>query len=160
MGDKMKKTAICIIMAAVLVAAVAAVIVIKNKTVKNDRVREYSNIEQAVEAADFDMDYTDRLAGVPATGYSSNSSTIEITYGDAGFIRKTLGVTDNSDRRADLDEKTEQSINGYKVTLRGRDGKYYLATWEYNSFAYTISISDSQEGATLEEMTDYINSIR
>ncbi|MBR3620146.1 MAG: hypothetical protein IKN56_01455, partial [Clostridia bacterium] len=84
----MKKKAICIIMAAVLVAAVAAVIVIKNKTVKNDRVREYSNIEQAVEAADFDMDYTDRLAGVPATGYSSNSSTIEITYGDAGFIRK------------------------------------------------------------------------
>ena len=73
-------------MIAVLVAAIAAVIVIKNKSFRKDKVQEYSDIEQAMEAADFNMDYTDRLAGVPATGYSSNSSTIEITYGDAGWL--------------------------------------------------------------------------
>ena len=156
----MKKKVLCIIMVAVLAAGIAAVIVLKNKTVKSDKVKEYGNIEQAIEAADFDLDYTDRLAGVPATGYSSNSSTIEITYGDAGFIRKTLGVADNSDSRSDLTEKDEQTINGYNVKLSGKDGKFYLATWEYNSFAYTVSINDSQEGVSLEEMTDYINSIR
>ncbi len=68
-------------MIAVLAAAIAAVIVIKNKSVNSNKVKEYGNIEQAVQAADFDMDYTDRLAGAPATGYSSNSSTIEVTYG-------------------------------------------------------------------------------
>lgn len=71
-------------MIAVLAAAIAAVNVIKNKSVNSNKVKEYGNIEQAVQAADFDMDYTDRLAGAPATGYSSNSSTIEVSYGDAG----------------------------------------------------------------------------
>ena len=156
----MKKIIICIIAAAVFAGALAGVLIYRHSSVKTDQVQEYSDAAQAVEAASFDLDYTDRLAGVPSTGYRSNSSMIEVAYGNAGYIRKMLGKADIGEERADLTEVTEQTINGYQVTLKGKGGKFFTAEWSYNSFAYVISITDAQGGVTLEEMTDYIQSIR
>ncbi|MBR2732525.1 MAG: hypothetical protein IKD72_11145 [Clostridia bacterium] len=127
---------------------------------KRDGGRFSNGGEAAANTTSFNMQYSDRLVGVPVTGVESNSSTIEVTYGDAGYSRKTLGVKDNSDSRNDLTEQTAQSIGGYDVTLKGKNGSYYLATWTYNSFAYTISISDAYNGADLSEMTEYILSTR
>ena len=148
-----KKKVLCAVLIALLVIGAAVLIIVKQHGNK-------SGGEQAAEAANFEFEYSDRLCGVPVTEYTSNSSTIEVTYGDAGFARKTLGVTDNSDSRSDLTEVTNDTINGYEVTFKGKDGSIYLATWTYNSFAYTISISDTLEGADINEMTEYIESTR
>ena len=85
---------------------------------------------------------------------------IEITYGDAGFVRKALESEENAEERSDLTEEDTQNINGYDVTLRGKDGKIYLATWNYNGFDYMVSINDGQEGISVEDMSDYIYSIK
>ena len=149
----MKKKVLCIVLIAALVIGAAVLIIYKQRTGGKED-------SQSAESANFDMEYSDRLKGVPVTETESNSSTIQINYGDAGFCRKTLGVVDNSDPREDLQEESNQTVGVYNVTFRGKDGKIFLATWTYNSFAYTISINDSYEGADIDEMTDYIESTR
>ena len=144
----------------VLAGIIAAVMFMKKSSGSEDKVQDYEDAQQAVDAAAFDFDYTDRLVGVPATGYKSNTGMIEITYGDAGFVRKALESEENAEERSDLTEEDTQNINGYDVTLRGKDGKIYLATWNYNGFDYMVSINDGQEGVSVEDMSDYIYSIR
>ena len=153
----MKKKILCGVLIALLVIGAAVLIVFKQK---NPDGFSKDGSGQISEEANFDMEYSDRLVGFPVTDYKSNSSTIEVSYGEAGFTRKTLGVVDNSDRRSDLTEETKLAVNGYDVTLRGKGGNWYLAVWTYNSFAYTISINSDREGVSTDEMTDYIKSTR
>ena len=153
----MKKKLFCVILIALLVISAAALIIFRQKTNSNT---ESGDTDSGIESANFDIQYSDRLVGVPVTSTESNSSTIEVKYGDAGYTRKTLGVSDNSDRRNDLTEESSQTVGVYEVTLRGKDGKLCLATWTYNSFAYAISISDSYDGVDLNEMTEYIMATR
>ena len=152
-----KKIVITVILIFVFVAAFIAVIVIKNNTPATGRIQSYSSMEEAQKEAPFNMDYSDRLCGYPATDFEANSSTIEVHYADAGFIRKTLGVIDNSGNNTEYSESSEQSINGLSVTLKGNDGLVYLAVWNDNNFAYTISVN---EGVSLNEMTEYIEATR
>ena len=146
----MKKKILCIVLIAALIIGAGVLIAVKSKSSKGEVTQE----------AAFDIEYSDRLDGVPATDTSSNSSSIEVTYGDAGFTRKTLGVADNSDKRPDLKEESEQAVGEYNVTFLGKNGKIYVAKWTYNSFAYTISINDSRDGVDVDEMIDYIKSTR
>ena len=148
-----KKIIITIMMIAVFVAAFIAVVVIKNNTPATGKTQSYSSMEEAEKAAPFNMDYSDRLCGYPATDFEANSSTIEVHYADAGFIRKTLGVIDNSGNNTEYSESSEQSINGLTVNCKGNDGLVYLAVWNNNNFAYTISVN---EGVSVDEMTEYI----
>lgn len=153
-----KKIIISIVAVVVLITAIVAVTVIKNKTVPGGgRAQSYESMEEATKEAVFNMDYPDRLGGYPATNYKANSSTIEVQYADAGFIRKTLGVADNSGSSSGFDEVSEQSVDGMKVTLKGKDGLIFLAVWKDNNYAYTISVN---EGIDVSEMTDYIESTR
>lgn len=103
------------------------------------------------------MEYPDRLCGFPVTGFRSNSGMIEARYGSGGFIRKTLGVADNSGDKTEYHEIAEQSVNGLTVTLKGDDGLVFLAVWNDNNFAYTVSAAN---GVTADEMTDYIEATR
>ena len=148
-----KKIVITIIMVAVFVAALIAVIAIKNNTPAAGRTQSYSSMEEAQKAAPFNMDYSDRLCGYPATDFKANSSSIEVRYAEAGFIRKTLGVIDNSGSKEEYSEISEQNINGLAVTFKGNDGLIYLAIWNDNNFAYTISVNN---GVPLDVMTEYI----
>ena len=112
----MKKKILCIVLIAALIIGAGVLIAVKSKSSKGEVTQE----------AAFDIEYSDRLDGVPATDTSSNSSSIEVTYGDAGFTRKTLGVADNSDKRPDLKEESEQAVGEYNVTFLGKNGKIYV----------------------------------
>lgn len=149
-----KKIIIAVIMIAVLIVAIAAVIVIKNKTVSNDTIKSYDTIEEANEAADFTLEASDRLCGVPATDYKSGRTTVEVYYGNAGFIRKTTGTAGS---KSDYPEVNEQNFSGRDVTLKGEDGKIFIAEWIENNFTYTISVN---EGIETDEMADYIDATR
>ena len=158
-GHIMKKIIISIAVAIViLIAAVFAVITINNHSKQNDGGEQiYENIEDAAKNASFYLKYPDRLCGYPATVFRSNSSMIEVKYGDTNYIRKTLGVMDNSGNKTKYNENIEQRINGITVTFKGEDGLYYLAVWNDNNFAYTISVTT---GVTIDEMTEYIEATR
>ena len=140
----------------IVIAALFAVITFTSKLKQNNGGEAYDNMEDAANNAAFSMDYPDRLGGIPATGFESNSSMIEVSYGD-GYIRKTLGVADNSSDKTDYSEVAEQSVNGMTVTFKGSDGLVYLAVWNYNNFAYTISVP---LGVEPDEMVEYIESTR
>ena len=115
-------------------------------------------MEEVLGEAAFNMDYPDRLCGVPVTGFKANSSMIEAHYGgDTNYIRKTLGVSDNSDNNNQYNESSRKDINGKNVTLKGNDGLIFMAVWNDNNFAYTIS---SAEGVDIYEMTEYIEATR
>ena len=148
-----RKIVLSIVMLAILAAAITAVVVVNNKSGANDIVESYSNIDELNEASDIKIEYSDRLCGMPATDFEANSSMVEIRYSDAGYIRKTLGVVDNSGGD-EFSEVTEKNIGGRNVVFKGEDGKVFLAIWNENNFAYTISVS---EGIDAEEMSEYIN---
>ena len=152
------KIIIGVVAIVILIAAVFAVITISNKSKQNENgVQTYENMDEAAKNASFNMEYPDRLCGFPATGFRSNSSMIEARYGDDGFIRKTLGVADNSGNKTEYHESTEQSVNGLTVTLKGNDGLVFLAVWNDNNFAYTVSVAN---GVNADEMTEYIEATR
>ena len=152
------KIIIGVVVIVILIAAVFAVITISNKAGQNENgLQTYENMDEAAKNASFHMEYPDRLCGFPVTGFRSNSSMIEARYGDDGFIRKTLGVADNSGNKTEYHESTEQSVNGLTVTLKGNDGLVFLAVWNDNNFAYTVSVTN---GVNADEMTEYIEATR
>ena len=152
------KIIIGVVAIVILIAAVFAVITISNKAGQNEGgVQTYENMDEAAKNVSFHMEYPDRLCGFPVTGFRSNSSMIEVQYGNDGFIRKTLGVADNSGNKTEYHESAEQSVNGLTVTLKGNDGLVFLAVWNDNNFAYTIS---SASGVNAEEMTEYIEATK
>ena len=149
------------VVAALAVAALIAVILLKNSAaVPDSEIKTYDTIEEAKEHADFDLVYTDRLAGYPETGYSSNGSTIEITYGSAGTVRKTCAPGSGREAGKEYGEVTEREIDGIPVTFIGTDGKIYFAAWTANDFVYTISLTADTGGVSAEEMTDYVKATK
>ena len=152
------KIIIGVVAIVILIAAVFAVITISNKAGQNENgLHTYENMDEAAKNASFNMEYPDRLCGFPVTGFRSNSSMIEARYGNDGFIRKTLGVADNSGNKTEYSESTEQSVNGLTVTLKGNDGLVFLAVWNDNNFDYTISVAN---GVNADEMTEYIEATK
>lgn len=152
------KIIISMVAIVILIAAVFVVFTINNKFEQNEGgAQTYENMDEAAKNASFHMEYPDRLCGFPVTGFRSNSSMIEVQYGNNGLIRKTLGVADNSGNKTEYKESVEQSVNGITVTLKGNDGLYYLAVWNDNNFAYTVSAAT---GVTVDEMTEYIEATR
>lgn len=157
MKDRKKAIIISIVAIAVLAAGVFAVFTIGKDKKSDAGTKTYDNMEEAVSQAAFNMEYPDRLCGYPATEFASNSSTIEIKYAAGGYIRKTLGVNNNSGENENYPETEEQVINGRSVTCSGEDGLLTLATWKDNNFAYTVKLNT---GVTLDEITEYIESTR
>lgn len=149
-----KKKLTAIIGIVLLLAAICVIVVVYHNS--DTTQKSYSSIEEANKAADFNLEHSDRLCGYPASEFEANSSTIEVKFDEAGIIRKTLGVTDNSGSNSSLKESSEENVNGRKVTFKGKNDKIYLATWNYNNFAYTISLNQEGEGVSKEEMIKYI----
>ncbi len=157
---KKKRWIIIVVAAAIGIAALITVIYL-NKTgfSANSKAKNNAASAETNESADFGFIYADRLAGYPETGYSSNSSTIEITYGDGGYIRKTY-ATGNNNAGKEYSESSEQDINGITVTFKGRDGSVYLASWSDNNFVYTIFLNEKTGGVSAEEMTEYVKATK
>ena len=151
-----KKVVISIVMLAVLIAAIVTVVCINQKSGHYDKLQSFSTAEEMNEASDFTIEYSDRLCGVPVTGYEASKSTVVIHYGDAGFVRKTFDSAKTA-QKADNSEQTQQEINGKTVGLKQKDGKVFAAEWTDNNFLYTISVN---EGIDTEEMTEYIEATR
>lgn len=167
-----KKVIISITAAVICIAALVTVILIntnqKSEAESQSTLKSSSEILSAGKAAKGDTEagfafkYTDRLAGHTATDIESTDSTIKVTYSSAGFVSKTDSTVENKDEEADTDdtgysESSEQVIDGIKVTFKGSDGTVSLATWQFGSFTYTISVNS---GISAEDMTEYVRATR
>ena len=149
----MKKRIIPVVVAIILVAAsFTAIVVVRNRIARSDESADAS----AGNTAAFRLETTDRLAGYPATGNHSDSSTVEVQFGEHGLVRKTYAVRDNSGGDAGFSEKTVRTVNDMEVMFMGNDGLVCLAVWNNNNFAYTIRIDADAGGISAEEMSEYV----
>ena len=170
----MKKKILAAAAAALLIAAVITVALInqgsscqnaepRDGSVSVSDAKEYEADAEALDAAGFPVQYSDRLCGYPPTGFYADSDTAEIDYAGMGYTRKSLvpvSGTDAATIPGVYDESTEQDINGVAVTFYENNKKVYLAVWTDNNFDYTISLSDSTGGVSSAEMTDYVMATR
>jgi len=142
----------------VFIIATAGIIVFNNRSKQNNGViQNRSSMEETEESAAFDMEYPDRLCGIPATGIETSSDRIEVRYGDTNFIRKAFVATDGDENKTEYAEVREQNVNGVTVTFKGSDGLVYLAVWNDNNFAYTVHAG---QGVAADEMIEYIEATR
>ncbi len=170
----MKKTILAVAAAVLLIAAVAVAALINHSgscqngaapgsAASASDAKIYRPDEQALDAADFPVQYSDRLCGYPATGFYADSGTAEIDYNGIGLTRKAIVPVSGSDEAGiskDYGESSENDINGVTVTFYGKDKKVFLAVWTDNNFDYQISLDESTGGVSSDEMTDYVMATR
>ena len=154
--SKKSKIIICISAAVIFIVCLVAVIAV-NSGKRNGPGETYKSIDEAEEKTAFGMEYPDRLLGVPATEFESNSGMIEVRYGEGSYVRKTLGVKDSSGVTEDFEEIEDVTVNGMQVTCKGSGGLVSLAVWNDNNFGFTVCVS---EGIEKEEMTEYVISTK
>ena len=167
--DPVNKKIIAIGAMAVLLILTAVLIAVNHRP-GNDSQPEESNASSSVQdgsaaseisevSAPFDFACSDRLCGYPETDRVFTDESIEVVFADAGTIRKEYGSNERK-MQTGFAESSGQEINGMDVTLSGENGLIQHASWSYNGFTYTISINDTDNSVSVEEMTDYIVSTR
>ena len=161
---KNKKILLTVIAALLAAGAVTAVILLANHVKKNqaedtDIVKEFQSLEEAIENAGFKMTHSDRLAGMPVSGFKGSQRSITVLFKGAGYISKTLILEPDAGAESTETaepEGTAHSINGMTVYFSGAEGQITSARWTDNGFDYVISLDDGGGSVTEEEMTDYI----
>jgi hypothetical protein len=86
--------------------------------------------------------------------------TAQISYigGDNALVfRMSAGSEDNSGNYNDYGEVKNNSAGDYTVTIKGDNGQYYLAVWEYGGYSYSINIPN---GVSEDEILKIVLSVR
>ena len=167
---KNKKLILTIIFAVLAAGIITAVILIANHVKKNqeeekapDVVKEFNTLEEAMANAGFKMRHSDRLAGMPVSGFKGNQRSITVLFAGAGSISKTLVLEPDEGAESTesaAPEGTEHVIDGMTVWFAGAEDQITAARWTDNGFDYVISLDDGGGAVTEEEMTDYVQMTR
>ena len=167
---KNKKVLLTVVFAAVCAVVILAVLLVGYHKKKNNpdlymepgTVRTFDTLEEAIEWAGFSMKCSDRLSGILVTDYSADKTAITVTYGIAGYVRKTL-LTEDADEGETAATNTDAAdslydIDGRNVFFAGEESGVTTAQWTDNGFVYVISLTGS--GVTADVMTDYVRATR
>ncbi len=126
--------------------------------------QEVSSLKEAVSIVGFDMKLPDEEEPYVNVSYLVISGKmIEVFYGtqeqeNVGYyIRKSKGNEDISGDFTDYAETKQVFIHNSDVTLKGKDGKWSLATWAQNGYSYAIGAQD--DPMTEEELLHLIEEI-
>lgn len=137
-----------------------------------DPFEGFSTLEQAVKAAGFEMSVPDAPKGYETAIYRVNTGTqmLEVIYSDKDLenedaveayrIRKAIGSDDISGDYNDYSEKNEVSVSGNQVTLKGNDGKVFVAIWTSGEFTYAIDIDMNGQGLSSEDVIALANATK
>ena len=137
-----------------------------------DPFEGFSTLEQAVKAAGFEMSVPDAPKWYETAIYRANTGTqmLEVIYSDKDLenedaveayrIRKAIGSDDISGDYNDYSEKTEVSVSGNQVSLKGNDGKVFVATWTSGEFTYAIDIDMDGQGLSGDEIIALVNATK
>lgn len=111
--------------------------------------QEVSSLKEAVSIVGFDMKLPDAEEPYVNVSYLVISEEIiEVFYGtqeqeNVGYyIRKSKGNEDISGDFTDYAETKQVFIHNSEVTLKGKDGKWSLATWAQGGYSYAIGAQD------------------
>ena len=93
-----------------------------------------------------------------------NREVISVAYmredsGEIGYeLRKEKGETDPSGDFNEYAETTEKRVDGINVTLRGENGRWFLATWTRDGYSYSAEAQANP--MTEEEMLKLVKTVR
>ncbi len=124
-------------------------------------VRSFDSLEEAVEWAGFSMRCSDRMNGKLTTEYSADQTLITVTYGNAGYISKTLIQEDESAANSGpaSEDGTVYEINGVSVYFIGEESAVSAAHWTDNGFDYAVCLTNNNT-VPADAMTDYVRATR
>ncbi len=125
---------------------------------------DYATLEEAAEAAGFDIAVPDRIEGYPETRIQAvEDSMIQVFYmesnsddADSVLIRKGNGTEDISGDYSEYTESTEVTMHGVEVSARGTDGRIFTATWTQDGYAYSISADRGMDQAQVEDLVELV----
>lgn len=93
--------------------------------------------------------------------YAIDADFAEVDYRSMGDVtslcyRKSVGTEDNSGDYNTYDVNETEEIAGCTVALKGDSERYYLATWNDGTHAYSVGLSD---GCTRDELVSVVTEI-
>jgi len=117
---------------------------------------DYSSIEEAAEAAGFDMSVPESIEG-----YSEkliqvmNNEMIQVIFSEAEsrlFIRKAAGSDDISgDYNVYSDEQTV-NVGSREVSMKGNDGLVSTAVWTAGDYTYAVMADNAMSADAMAEL--------
>lgn len=123
---------------------------------------DYSTAGELSEAMEFtvkeiqDMPFT--VATVYYTSFDGDLAQVKyIGQNNTATLRMALGTEDISGDYSKYANITTQAINGHDVIMKGNNGKFRLAVWQYDGFSYSVHFA---EGVSEQEMLATIESLR
>lgn len=137
-----------------------------------DPFEEFSTLEQAVKVAGFEISVHNAPKGYETAIYRVNTGTrmLEVIYSDKDLenedaveayrIRKAIWSDDISGDYNDYSEKTEVSVSGNQVSLKGNDGKFFVTTWTSGELTYAIDIDMDGQGLSGDEVIALVNATK
>lgn len=127
--------------------------------------QEVSSVEEAEALTGFGIALPE--AEAPYTGVVIrvlNREVISVAYlredsGEIGYeLRKEKGASDPSGDVSEYAETTETRVDGIRVTLRGENGRWSLATWTRDGYSY--SVAAEAHPLTEEVMLQLVKTVR
>lgn len=128
--------------------------------------KAYDSLEEAEKAAGFKISIPDAPSDYSTVTYNvfEDDKMLEVIYTNADGkeayrIRKVAGSDDISGDSTDYSENNSADLNGNTVTMKGNDGKVFVATWTAEGYAYAVDIDMDGQGMDAEAVTTLISSI-
>ena len=128
----------------------------------NNSIVDCSSLGELSDAVGFEVGEVNTFHfNVQQTTYASFwGKTAQISYvgGDNTLVfRMSAGSEDNSGNYNDYSDVKSCSAGDYTVTIKGDNGQYYLAVWEYDGYSYSINIPN---GVSEEELLKVVLSVQ
>ncbi len=125
-------------------------------------IEEFSGIDTLTEKTPFDL----KTPGYLPEGYGFSGAAL--IFGETAEVKYTDGVDELCYRCAESESDVSEDYNTYdevnslktgsgSVTVKGKEGKAYLATWQSGKMSYSLS---SKNGLSEEETVKIIESIK
>lgn len=137
-----------------------------------DPFENFTDKSAAEKAAGFEISLPEAKKGYETVIYRLDASTkmLEAVYSDKNLnengsveayrIRKALGSDDISGDYNIYNETKNIKVNGNDVTLKGNDGKIFVATWTANGYTYAVDIEMGGLGMSADEVETMVIAIK
>lgn len=125
---------------------------------------DFSTLEQAEQAAGFEMSLPDAPDGYETVVYRVDADVhmLEVVYSDKALenedaveayrIRKASESGNISGDYNEYSEVNEVAVSDNQVTLKGTDGKVFVATWASGEYSYAIDIDMNGQGLSSDDV--------
>ena len=125
---------------------------------------DYATLAEAEAAAGYGFAVPDSVDGYPETSYSvmDGDKLLQVVYSNGAdeiTARKAPGADDISGDYNDYAEETVFDMTEITFTVKGKDGKAFVALWTDDENGYAYSLTD-REGMDMDAFSTLVTTIQ